>query len=264
MSTDSLRQAQLTLEDEMASTGRKAARIGAQTTCMTHDSGEVSQGKYTVVVEGLAAACMGTGVLCEGGVPGVVLFGDPTVLAEGTPMARQFELAAHVGLIVSGAHNVEIGTPTDDEWIALSILRIKLSQFGQTETGKAIVAQLEKMQAEGKISFGPTHNDDAQYDGADRSITVSDNDRGNVDATASDLTHEGTHAYDDRNRPDGTVPPSSHDNPEREYPAFDNESELYKEQSSQGYYNQDLHDLRNPATRRKTIDQRYGYGGSGR
>jgi hypothetical protein len=177
-------------------------------------------------------------------------------------MARQFDLCGHVGLVIDGVSDVQIGTPSDEEWIALAILRIKLSQFGQTDEGKAIVAQLEKMQADGKIDFATPEkpNDAAQYDPTNRSIKVDPSERGNVDATASDLTHEGTHAYDDRNRPDSTEPPDPNKHPENEYHARDNEQALYEEQRNQGYRSEDNEHYRDPSTRREQIDQRYHYG----
>lgn len=62
----------------------------------------------TVLIAGLPAAAIGSMCVCVG-PPDSVIFGSPTVLAGGRPLARMMDPTAHGGMIVAGAPTVLVG-----------------------------------------------------------------------------------------------------------------------------------------------------------
>ncbi len=92
-----------------------AARITDMHVCpmvsgvVPHVGGPVlPPGCPTVLINGLAAASMGSLLVCAGGVDSIIA-GSSTVLINGKPAARMGDSTAHGGTIVLGSLNVIIG-----------------------------------------------------------------------------------------------------------------------------------------------------------
>src|SRR5207237_248020 len=133
----------------------------------------------------------------------VISAGRADVLINGNPAARIWDQTSHAGVIRQGAPRVYIGgSGADGDTLALAILRLKASAFGQTAEGKRVLARLEEMQAAGKLDFGPLNGQQGRYvyEGEGKgTLRIHGDYRDDVEGTARLLAHEGTHALDDHN-----------------------------------------------------------------
>src|SRR5690349_21020269 len=92
-----------------------AARVGDMHVCPAyngsnpHTGGPVlPPGTPVVLIEGMAAACVGDLCACAG-PPDAIVKGSATVFIGGRPAARMGDSTAHGGSIVAGAVTVLIG-----------------------------------------------------------------------------------------------------------------------------------------------------------
>jgi uncharacterized Zn-binding protein involved in type VI secretion len=200
-----------------------------------HQNGQVKTGIGTVLVNGSAAAVFTSQCGCWYAPAGnMIATGHPRVFIGGLFAAREWDYTSHGGHVrtATASPNVFYGTKTDADRIEMAIDRIRHSKFGQTEEGKKVVAKLEELQAQDKIHYADAHEatqmdmhaERGEYNPQTDQITLNPqgpDDKDDVDATARDLTHEGTHAVD------GDKP----NYVDTETKCWSNETELYKEQN---------------------------------
>src|SRR4051794_12494564 len=120
---------------------RKAARQGDHHLCPEHGpTGTIAAGSTNVIIHGNNAARVGDPVAC---LPeAVISSGRSDVLINGNPAARIWDQTSHAGVIRQGAPRVYIGgSGADGDTLALAILRLKASAFGQTAEGKRVLAR---------------------------------------------------------------------------------------------------------------------------
>jgi uncharacterized Zn-binding protein involved in type VI secretion len=207
--------------------GRPAARDLDEHVCPLmyppgpHGGGQVLvANQRTVLVGGKPAAVLVDPLICAGW-DNLIAMGSTTVLMDGLPAARKYDLTTHAGMILQGEPTVRLGTDTPAELLMLGIWRIRNSDYGRTEEGQAMVALLEKKLSEGNLRFGdlPPGQGGLHKDGV---ITIDDENPDDVDGTAQTMVHEGKHAQDPTNL---------------ELTAHEEQNKLYEEQRNQGYRN---------------------------
>jgi len=157
-------------------------------------------------------------VICPGW-PNLIIMGSATVLMDGFPAARKYDLTSHAGMILQGEPTVRLGTDSPAELLMLAIWRIRNSEYGRTKEGQEMVALLEKKLADGSLRFGelPPEEDGIYKDGI---ITINDDDPDDLDRVASTMVHEGKHTQ-----------------PAGELLAHEEQSKFYEAQRNQGYEN---------------------------
>lgn len=204
--------------------GRPAARdldghICPMTYPGPHEGGEVLvANQRTVLVGGRPAAVLVDPVICPGW-PNLIIMGSPTVLMDGFPAARKYDLTSHAGMILQGEPTVRLGTDSQAELLMLALARIRMSEYGKTEDGQKTIAILEEKLANGTLGFGelPPEKDGIYKDGV---ITINDDDPDDVDRVASTMVHEAKHTQ-----------------PAGELLAHEEQSKFYEEQRNLGYEN---------------------------
>jgi uncharacterized Zn-binding protein involved in type VI secretion len=73
-----------------------------------HIGGPIAMGNGTVLIDGQAAATVGSICTCIG-PPDAVAIGSSTVYVGGQPVARVGDMTAHGGVIMAGSPTVDIG-----------------------------------------------------------------------------------------------------------------------------------------------------------
>jgi uncharacterized Zn-binding protein involved in type VI secretion len=226
--------------------GRKAAAVGDNHGCPMietvglargpHKGGPIKTGITSVKVNGKDAATFGDQCACfDARLVDMIMTGHASILISKRFAAREWDYTMHGGVIREGSANVFYGSKTDNDRIAMAIDRIRNSKFGQTEEGKKVVDRLEAMQSENKIRYAKPgeqgelddQNTGGYYDPKSDQIVLNRGgpQKDDIDGTARDLTHEGTHAVigDEEGR-------DSPNYVDKETRCWRNESELYNEQ----------------------------------
>jgi hypothetical protein len=121
------------------------------------------------------------------------------------------------------------------ETIAKAIAKIENSTFGKTDEGKKVVAKLKELQKAGKIKFKKLP-DTTRGDWGSGEIGVNDKYAADVDATASELVHEATHAVNEDDFPASKTKLTI----DEEMRTNTNQLEFYKEQKADGYNDPEL------------------------
>jgi uncharacterized Zn-binding protein involved in type VI secretion len=91
-----------------------AARVGDLHVCplvdgvKPHVGGPIVNGNPSVLIDGQAAATVGSVCTCIG-PPSAVAMGSATVYVGGQPVARVGDMTIHGGVITSGSPTVDIG-----------------------------------------------------------------------------------------------------------------------------------------------------------
>lgn len=91
-----------------------AARVGDLHVCplsdgpKPHVGGPIVAGVGTVLIDGQAAATVGSVCTCIG-PPDAIAMGSATVYVGGQPVARVGDMTIHGGVITSGSPTVDIG-----------------------------------------------------------------------------------------------------------------------------------------------------------
>lgn len=221
---------------------KNAARISDNHQCpstageMPHVGGPaLGPGAPSVLVGGLPAVRIGDLALCIGPVDAIKR-GAPTVLIEGKNAARRGDSTVHGGVIMTGHPTVLIGgeMPTSGpaETLEVAMNQIRASDFAQTPEGADVLATLEDLNSDGKITLGPWPGDNEPegWDGYEdeNGIVVNQSHDANPDATASELVHEGSHsAYGE----DPSI--------DQETQANQDQQDFYQEQRQAGYWNEE-------------------------
>ena len=189
----------------------------------------------TVLVGGRPAAVMVDPVICPGW-PNLIIMGSPTVLMDGFPAARKYDLTSHAGMILQGELTVRLGTDSQAELLMLALARIRMSKYGKTEDGQKMIALLEEKLANGTLRPGELPPDVGGF--FDKgTITINDDHLDDVDSVASTMVHEGKHAQ-------GLM----------ELGAHEEQDKLYGEQRDQGYRNEGAEQVREAIEKDRKAD----------
>ena len=124
--------------------------------------------------------------------------------------------------------------PCPDDTIDKAIKQIEESDFGQTEEGKKVVKKIKELKEDGKIEYDATGSSRGKWDG--KKIIVSDKYTSDVDATASELVHEATHALNEDEHPKSKTKLTI----DEEMRTNQNQLDLYEEQRKNGFRDPEL------------------------
>ncbi len=154
-------------------------------------------GAAQVLIGGKPAARISCVASCIGPTD-FVKKGAPQVMIEGLAAARKGDGTAHGGCVMQGFAMVLIGgamAPTSDaETMEDALNLIRASDFAQTEEGRKVLARLEALREQGKLSFEQLKDDRRAQTSAGGAVSVADRYNRDPDTTASELVHEGTHS----------------------------------------------------------------------
>jgi len=217
-----------------------AARVGDKHICGLstgsdpHLKGEIFAGDESVLVGGYPAARVGDLAPCAQKYPNTIVTGSADVLMSGAAAARRHDRTAHAGVITYGHHNVLINAGSFDA-VTAAINRIEASAYGQTPEGKALIAKLRKLHADGKIKIAPPGQRPdalADTDPITDEITIYTLEPPDIDGLSNELVHEGTHAQNNERQRNGEYI----DPVQEEKSAWDAQDEYYQEQKKQSQY----------------------------
>jgi uncharacterized Zn-binding protein involved in type VI secretion len=230
--------------------GMPAARMGDIHTCpmvtvaVPHATGPIVLGAFNVLVGGMPQARMMDMCVCVG-PPSMVTLGAFTTLVG---MAGAFggglggALGAMIGMVLASSGS---GTPAKADAAPVSagkggspkkdtveeaIVKIEKSKFGKTDEGKKVTKKLRELQKDGKIEFQKLP-DKTRGNWGDGKIGVNDKYAGDVDATASELVHEGSHAVNEDELPASKTKATI----DEEMRTNKNQVDFYKEQKADGF-----------------------------
>jgi len=249
--------------------GMPAARMGDMHTCpmltvaVPHATGPIVLGAFNVLVGGMPQARMMDMCVCVG-PPSMVTLGAFTTLVG---MAGAFggglggALGAILGVVLAGAGTSSPSSPSSPSPVPVpypntteqpkedagpasagkggspkkdtveeAIVKIEKSKFGQTDEGKKVTKKLRQLQKDGKIEFKKLP-DKTRGDWGDGKIGVNNKYAGDVDATASELVHEGSHAVNEDEFPASKTKATI----DEEMRTNKNQVDFYKEQKADGF-----------------------------
>src|SRR5262245_49845469 len=226
----------------------------------------IVKGAFTVLVGGMPAARIGD-MTVHGGV---IVTGLPTVLigdggaggggggggggagggggggGGGAPSASVSSPQRTDGAAAGDGAGAE--PPTPEQNIAAAIDKIKASDFAKTDAGKKVVAKIDDLQKAGKIGFGAGPGTRGDWTGD--KIRVGDDYKDNVDAIASELVHEATHAVNEDEYPESKKKLTI----DEEMRTNTNQLDFYEEQRKGGFRDPELEDRRDDRSKGKLRD----------
>lgn len=234
-----------------------------------------------VMIDGRPAAHINCTVSCTGvtssglahpppASPPPIVMGSSTVQVHGLPASRwvpsgdQAVCCAQLGDAAQAAtRTVLIGGPpvtilpaptTDDETLMQAMFRVRNSAFAQTPEGQLVVARLNRMYNDGDLSYHSMASTRVgSWNNTRQDIRINDSYNRDVERTASNLTHEGTHGVDfDEHGVSRSI--------DEEQRTHENQLDFYEEQRGRGYNNTELErrrTARNNGTLRDDIRSRY-------
>jgi hypothetical protein len=127
--------------------------------------------------------------------------------------------------------------------VGAALAFIEASNFGKTAEGLKVVQKIKDLQAAGKISYASMSASTRGSWGSGE-IKVNDTYTNDVDATASELVHEATHALNEDEFPASKTKVTI----DEEFRTNKNQIDLYEEQRAGGFRDPELE-------RRRTADQ---------
>lgn len=217
--------------------GMPAARIGD----MTVHGGVIVTGLPTVLIGDGGAGGGGGGGGAGGGGGGGAGGGGA-----GAPGASVSSPQPTAGA-AAGA-GAAAAPPTPEQNIAAAIDKIKASDFAKTDEGKKVVAKIDDLQKAGKIGFGAGPGTRGDWTGD--KIRVGDDYKNNVDAIASELVHEATHAVNEDEFPESKKKLTI----DEEMRTNTNQLDFYEEQRKGGFRDPELEDRRDDRSKGKLRD----------
>lgn len=145
--------------------------------------------------------------------------------------------------------NTRQTTPESQKTVDGAITSIKGSSFATTEEGKKVVSKIEELNTSGKIKFeSMSPSTRGKWSGSE--IVVNANFSGDVDATASELVHEATHALHEDEFPASKTKITI----DEEMRTNENQLALYEDQRKGGFRDPELEQRRNDQANGKLRD----------
>ncbi len=201
-----------------------------------HGPGFVTRGSSTVNIGNLPAARQGDRVFEACGGPDPIAMGCPTVLIGDTGGGGSSGAGGGAGA-GAGAGGAAVAPPiTDQQTIDQAIALIEAGDFGKTEEGKKVLANIYKLNREGKINFRNYGDDGTRGEWTGSEINVDQNYNRDPESTASELVHEATHNLNEDENPAA----KSKNTIDEEMRTNENQLDLYEEQRDRGYRDPEL------------------------
>jgi hypothetical protein len=124
---------------------------------------------------------------------------------------------------------------SDADTLDQAVNIIKNSSFGKTEEGKKVLAKIEQLRKDGKITFDTLASDTrGEWNGS--KISVNKNYNRDPHATASELVHEASHALNEDEHPASKTKLTI----DEEMRTNTNQLDLYEDQRKTGYRDPEL------------------------
>lgn len=154
-----------------------------------------------------------------------------------------------------GPKSAKQTTPESQKTVDGAIQSIKGSTFASSEEGKKVVIKIEELNTSGKIKF-ESMNPSMRGKWSGSEIVVNTNSSGDIDATASELVHEATHALHEDELPASKTKITI----DEEMRTNENQLALYEDQRKAGFRDPELEQRRNDQANgklRENVRRRY-------